>query len=53
MAAALVQVKSAKLWNDLDISYKTITTRKNFKAKIKPDIINLYNMYNLEASNEM
>ena len=34
MAAASVQVKSAKLWNVLDISYKTITTRKNFRTKI-------------------
>ena len=42
MAAASVRVKGAKLWNDLDISYKTITTRKNFRAKIKSDIINLY-----------
>ena len=42
MAAASVRVKGAKLWNDLDIGYKTITTRKNFRAKIKSDIINLY-----------
>ena len=42
MAAASVQVKSAKLWNVLDISYKTITTRKNFRTKIKSDIINSY-----------
>ena len=42
MAAASVRVKGAKLWNDLDISYKTITTSKNFRAKIKSDIINSY-----------
>ena len=42
MAAASVQIKSAKLWNDLDLNYKTITNRKNFRAKLKEDIINVY-----------
>ena len=42
MAAASVQVKGAKLWNDLDLNYKTITNRKNFRAKVKEDIINVY-----------
>ena len=42
MAAASVQVKGAKLWNDLDLNYKTITNRKKFRAKVKEDIINVY-----------
>ena len=42
MAAASVLVKGAKLWNDLHISYKNITNRKNFRNKYKKDIINLY-----------
>ena len=42
MVVASVLVKGTKLWKDLNISYKTITTRKNFRAKIKSDIINLY-----------
>ena len=42
MAAASVLVKGAKLWNNLNTSYKTITTRKNFRNKIKSDMINLY-----------
>ena len=42
MAAASVQVKGAKLWNDLNISYKNITKRKNFKTQYKQDIIKLY-----------
>ena len=42
MAAASVRVKGAKLWNELDASYKTITNRKIFRTKIKSDIIDLY-----------
>jgi len=42
MAAASVLVKGAKLWNNLNTSYKTITTRNNFRTKIKSDMINLY-----------
>ena len=42
MAAASVLVKGAKLWNNLNVSFKTIATRKNFRAKIKTEIINLY-----------
>ena len=42
MAAASVRVKGAKLWNVLNISYKNITNRKNFRNEYKKDIINLY-----------
>ena len=42
MAAASVLVKGAKLWNNLNTSYKTITTRKTFRTKIKSDMINQY-----------
>merc|ERR1712055_269761 len=42
MAAASVLVKGAKLWNNLNTSYKTITIRKNFRTKIKADMINQY-----------
>ena len=42
MAAASVLVKGAKLWNKLNASYKTITNRKNFRTKIKSDMIDLY-----------
>ena len=42
MAASSVLVKSAKLWNNLDVDCKSITTRKDFRAKIKADTINLY-----------
>ena len=41
MAATSVLVKSAKLWNNLDIDCKYITTRKNFRAKINADTINI------------
>ena len=43
MAAASVIIRGAKLWNHLNTSYKTITTRKNFRTKVKSDMINLYN----------
>ena len=42
MAAASVKVKGAKLWNDLNISYKNITYRNKFRKVYKDDIINLY-----------
>ena len=42
MAAASVLVKGAKLWNKLNASYKTIKNIKNFRTKIKSDIIHLY-----------
>ena len=42
MAASSILVKSAKLWNNLDVKYKSITNRKNFRAKIKADTFNLY-----------
>ena len=42
MAASSVLVKSAKLWNNLDVDCKSITTRKDFRAKIKADTLNLY-----------
>ena len=42
MAAASVLVKGAKLWNNLNTSYKTITTKKTFRTKIKSDMINQY-----------
>ena len=42
IAAASVIIRGAKLWNNLNTSYKTIITRKNFRTKIKSDMINLY-----------
>ena len=42
MAAASVLVKGAKLWNKLNASYKTIKNIKNFRTKIKSDMIHLY-----------
>ena len=42
MAAASVQVKGAKEWNELNPSYKTITNRKIFRSKIKSNMIDLY-----------
>ena len=42
MATSSVLVESAKLQNNLDVNFKSITTRKNFRAKIKADAINLY-----------
>ena len=42
MAAASVLVKGTKQWNKLNASYKTITNRKNFRTKIKSDMIDLY-----------
>ena len=43
IAAASVLVKGAKLWNDLDISYKTLTKRNNFRAHFKSETLKLYN----------
>ena len=42
MAASSVLVISAKLWNNPDVNCKSITTKKNIRAKIKKDTINLY-----------
>ena len=42
MAASSVQIKGAKLWNDLDMSLKNITNRKCFRNKYKANKINLY-----------
>ena len=42
IAAASVLVKGAKLWNDLDISYKTLTKRNNFRAHFKSETLKLY-----------
>ena len=42
MAASSVLVKSAKLWNNLDVDCKSITTRKNFRSKINADTIDTY-----------
>ena len=41
LAAASVRVNGAKEWNKLNKRYKTITNRKNFRTKIKSDIIGL------------
>ena len=43
IAAASVLVKGAKLWNDLDNSFKTLTKRKTFRAYFKSEAIKLYN----------
>ena len=43
IATASVLVKGAKLWNDLNNSFKTLTNRKTFKAFFKSETIKLYN----------
>ena len=43
IAAASVKVKGAKLWNDLDASYKILTKRKTFRSHLKSETIKLYN----------
>ena len=42
MAATSVLVKGATLWNALDIRFKNISKRKNFRAQFKTDKINSY-----------
>ena len=37
-----VLVKGATLWNVLDIDFKNISKRKNFRAQFKTDKVNSY-----------
>ena len=43
IAAASVKVTGAKLWNDLNTSYKNITSKNKFRKEYKDRIIRLYN----------
>ena len=49
IAAASVKVKGAKLWNDLDASYKIHTKRKTFRSHFKSETIKLYNWTNYNS----